>query len=117
MRNQSSQNLEAATVPENRNSPAHPVTLSHCHPLTPSPAPPAHPVTLSPRQESLGRIDAPVIGLIGGIGSGKSRVAAELARHGGVVLSGDEFGHEALRQADIRDKIVRRWGDRILDEN
>lgn len=37
----------------------------------------------------------PVIGLVGGIGSGKSRVAAALARRGGQVVSGDQAGHEA----------------------
>jgi dephospho-CoA kinase len=56
-----------------------------------------------------------VIGLIGGIGSGKSRVAAEFARHGAVVISGDQLGHEALRQTDIRDRVVEHWGAGVLD--
>ena len=56
----------------------------------------------------------PVIGLIGGIGSGKSAVAAEFARHGGVVVSADQFGHEALRQPDIRDAVVARFGSEIV---
>lgn len=56
----------------------------------------------------------PVIGLVGGIGSGKSRVAAALARRGGRVVAGDLLGHEALRQPAIRDRIVERWGKRIL---
>src|SRR5262249_20169155 len=54
------------------------------------------------------------IGLIGGIGSGKSRVAAELVRHGAKVIAGDQLGHEALRQPAIREQIVRRWGEKIL---
>ena len=58
---------------------------------------------------------APVLGLIGGIGSGKSRVAAALAWCGALVLSGDEAGHEALRQPEIRQQIVQRWGQEILD--
>jgi dephospho-CoA kinase len=57
-----------------------------------------------------------VIGLLGGMGSGKSRVAAEFARHGARVVNVDEFGHEALRQSAIRDALVRRWGAGILDE-
>jgi dephospho-CoA kinase len=43
-------------------------------------------------------------------------VAAEFARHGARVISGDEAGHEALRQPDIRARIVERWGPRVLDE-
>src|SRR5262249_24566254 len=52
---------------------------------------------------------------IGGIGSGKSRVAAELARHGGIVISGDKLGHEALQDPDIKAAVIRRWGNGILD--
>src|SRR3954466_9621810 len=57
-----------------------------------------------------------VIGLIGGIGSGKSRVAAEFVRHGARVVSGDQAGHEALRQPEIRSRVVERWGPEVLDE-
>lgn len=56
----------------------------------------------------------PVIGLVGGVGSGKSRVAAEFARRGACVIAGDPIGHEALRRADIRDRVVARWGKGIL---
>src|SRR5262245_10314105 len=58
----------------------------------------------------------PVIGLIGGMGSGKSVVAEEFARHGGKVVSGDQLGHEGLRQPAIRDRLVGRWGKEILTE-
>ena len=57
-----------------------------------------------------------VVGLVGGMGSGKSRVAEEFARHGARVVSGDRLGHEALRQPEIRDRVVRRWGRRVLDD-
>jgi len=59
----------------------------------------------------------PVIGLIGGIGSGKSRVASVFAERGARIISGDEAGHEALRQPDIRERIVQRWGRGVLDEH
>jgi dephospho-CoA kinase len=59
----------------------------------------------------------PVIGLIGGIGSGKSRVSAALARRGGRVVAGDPLGHEALRQPEIREQIVTRWGPGVLGNN
>jgi dephospho-CoA kinase len=62
-------------------------------------------------------VDAPrVIGLIGGMGSGKSEVAAAFARHGAVVVSGDHAGHEALLQPAIKEQVVRRWGRDVLDE-
>jgi dephospho-CoA kinase len=56
-----------------------------------------------------------VVGLIGGIGSGKSQVAAALIRHGARVISGDELGHLALKQPKIRQAIVSRWGTGVLD--
>jgi dephospho-CoA kinase len=59
----------------------------------------------------------PVIGLIGGIGSGKSQVAAVFAQRGARVVSGDQFGHEALRQRDLRARVVQRWGPEVLDEH
>lgn len=59
----------------------------------------------------------PILGLIGGIGGGKSLVAAELARRGGRVIAGDLLGHEGLRQPEIKAEVVRRWGKDVLDEN
>ncbi len=57
----------------------------------------------------------PVIGLVGGIGSGKSTVAAALARHDGRVIVADALGHEALRQPEIKAQVVARWGQGVLD--
>jgi dephospho-CoA kinase len=56
----------------------------------------------------------PVIGVIGGIGSGKSRVAAEFAQHGGAIVSGDHLGHQALLRPDVRGQVVQRWGPGLL---
>jgi dephospho-CoA kinase len=58
-----------------------------------------------------------VVGLIGGIGSGKSQVAAAFARQGARVIAGDQLGQAALRDPDIRARIASRWGDAILDEH
>jgi len=62
-------------------------------------------------------VRAPVVGLIGGIGAGKSQVAAALARRGGRVVAGDPVGHEALKQPEIRKQLVRQWGEEILDDH
>ncbi len=59
---------------------------------------------------------APVLGVVGGIGSGKSVVAAELQRLGGYLIPADQLGHEALRQPDIRARVVERWGTEVLDD-
>lgn len=61
--------------------------------------------------------DKLVVGLLGGIGSGKSQVAAAFARHGARIIAGDQLGQAALRDPDIRARVVSRWGDSILDEN
>jgi len=58
----------------------------------------------------------PIIGIVGGIGSGKSLVADELVKHGAYLISGDAIGHEALRQPDIKEKVVQRWGRDLLDD-
>jgi len=58
-----------------------------------------------------------VIGLLGGMGSGKSRVAAEFAKHGACIINADQLGHDALREPAIRDALVQRWGREILHAN
>lgn len=59
-----------------------------------------------------------VIGLVGGIGAGKTLVAAALAKHGGRVIAADPLGHEALEQHDIRDRVAEAFSGRdILTED
>jgi dephospho-CoA kinase len=58
-----------------------------------------------------------VIGLIGGIGSGKSEVACRLEKEGALIISGDSLGHEALRQEDIKSQVSARWGSAVLTES
>lgn len=56
----------------------------------------------------------PVIGVVGGIGAGKSTVAAALARRGGVVVDADALGHRALELPEVKERLVGRWGPRVL---
>jgi dephospho-CoA kinase len=57
-----------------------------------------------------------VVGLIGGIGSGKSQVAAAFARHGARIIAGDQLAHAALRDPEVRARVAARWGQDVLDE-
>jgi len=56
-----------------------------------------------------------VIGLTGGIGSGKSTVAQFLAELGAVILNADEVGHEALKpDTEIWREVVTAFGRQIV---
>ncbi len=61
--------------------------------------------------------EIPVIGLLGGIGSGKTFVAGLFAERGGYVISADPLAHEALRQPEIRDQVVTIFGAECLGPN
>lgn len=59
-----------------------------------------------------------VIGIVGGIGAGKSTIASELVRCGGKIVAGDPIGHEALEYPEIKSRIIEVWGKRdILRED
>lgn len=58
----------------------------------------------------------PILGLVGGVGCGKSTVAGLLRELGGGVVAGDPAGHEALRQPELRGQVVARWGQGLLNE-
>jgi dephospho-CoA kinase len=55
-----------------------------------------------------------VIGILGGVASGKSLVSGELARLGAGVLDADRAGHEVLRMPAIAAAARRRWGEEIF---
>ncbi len=56
-----------------------------------------------------------ILGLVGGVASGKSLVASCLRDLGAVVLDADQAGHAVLRDPDVIETLKRRWGDRILE--
>jgi len=57
-----------------------------------------------------------LIGLTGGIGSGKSTVSARLAGHGAVVVDADAIVHELQQPGQpVLAAMVERFGDGILD--
>lgn len=58
--------------------------------------------------------EKPVIGILGGIGSGKSTVAAEFAKLGCKVIDADEIAHELLDEPTVKEKVVGLFGRAIL---
>jgi dephospho-CoA kinase len=57
-----------------------------------------------------------ILGLSGGVASGKSYVAGLLAERGAVVLDADRHAHAVLAEPDVVQSIVSRWGPAVLDE-
>jgi len=56
-----------------------------------------------------------VIGLTGGIGTGKSEVARILSMLGAVVIDADQLGHEAYTpHTETWDEVVKAFGEGIL---
>lgn len=59
-----------------------------------------------------------VIGLTGGLASGKTTTANLFARFGAVVLDADKISHKALfKNSFCYSKIVKRFGRKILENN
>jgi len=59
----------------------------------------------------------PIIGITGGIGSGKSLVANILRENGCVVADADENTKIVLAREEVQQQLVAWWGDEVLDEN
>jgi dephospho-CoA kinase len=57
----------------------------------------------------------PIVGIIGGIASGKSTVAAEFAKLGCAVIAADEIAHDLLTEEPIRRELVGLFGPDILN--
>jgi dephospho-CoA kinase len=56
-----------------------------------------------------------VIGLTGGIGSGKSTVALFLAELGAVIIDADKVGHDAFRSGtDLWREVTAAFGEQVL---
>jgi dephospho-CoA kinase len=59
----------------------------------------------------------PLVGIMGGIASGKSTVAREFAKLGCKVINADQIAHELLDRKSVRDKITAAFGPSISDSN
>ena len=56
-----------------------------------------------------------VVGLLGGVASGKSLVASQLQELGAGLLDADQAGHAALRLPEVLEAIRTRWGEKVFD--
>lgn len=57
----------------------------------------------------------PIIGILGGVASGKSTAAAEFAKLGCKIIDADKIAHELLERKDVKEKVVSVFGEGILD--
>ena len=55
-----------------------------------------------------------VVGIVGGIASGKSTVSAELQRLGAAKLDADVAGHEVLRMPHVRQAVREHFGEQVV---
>lgn len=64
--------------------------------------------------ENISKKRTVILGIIGGIGCGKSAVSSAFEDHGAVILNADHFGHAALEDPNIQNKLAQRWGNKIF---
>ena len=57
-----------------------------------------------------------IIGITGPIGSGKSTVAKLFSRYHFSRIDADEIAHELLKNSEIKNKIIKEFGNKILDK-
>jgi dephospho-CoA kinase len=71
-------------------------------------------VTTPPEAREGAARAAPTIGVTGVIGAGKSAFVDALVRAGAVAFSADAAVHELYDDAEVRNAVTSRWGERIL---
>lgn len=65
--------------------------------------------------QAAGRPEGRVIGLVGGIGAGKSHVARAMEALGYVVVDSDKEAKAALDRPEVREQLVKWWGPGVLE--
>jgi len=56
----------------------------------------------------------PLLGIVGGVASGKSIVAQLLERKGAAVIDADRLAHEVLKLNDLKQQARERWGETVF---
>lgn len=62
-----------------------------------------------------GRTGIPIVGIAGGIASGKSFVSAQLRAKGAAVVSADQAAHDVLKLEGVKQAVRERFGDRVFN--
>jgi dephospho-CoA kinase len=57
-----------------------------------------------------------VVGVVGGVASGKSEVTRHLERLGALVIHADTIGHQVLEEPAVIEALTRRFGEAIMDQ-
>jgi dephospho-CoA kinase len=58
-----------------------------------------------------------VLGIVGGVASGKSLVSRQLQALGAAMIDADKIGHEVLRAPEVEAAVRARWGSGVFDES
>lgn len=73
-----------------------------------------HPATFaSESAPPRGHRPTPVVGLTGGVGAGKSWLAAALADRGAALIDADRVGHEVLDEPEVGSAVLDRFGPTV----
>jgi len=57
------------------------------------------------------------LGIIGGIGSGKSTVAELFRQSGAAIIDADGIGHQVLLLSEVKNAVQQRWGSAVFRED
>ncbi len=58
-----------------------------------------------------------IIGILGGVASGKSLVTQQFARLGAATVDADRIGHDVLLDPSVESAVRSRWGSKVFDPN
>ncbi len=58
-----------------------------------------------------------IIGITGGIGTGKTTAAKFFYKKGISVIDADRIGHQILQQEEVKEKILSTFGKNVISEN
>ena len=63
------------------------------------------------------RYHKPIVGLSGGVGAGKTLVAAMMEELGAGIIGSDAIGHAEINAREVKEALCRWWGKDVLLED